>query len=483
MKQNLSFTRWTIPFIIILNFLLLIIQFLKPFPVWFMQIIEFFTVSFLICFLFRIKYKVVDFRKQALDEIMHDSLTSLPTRLKLEKDYLNHEDECSLAFGDVDNFKFINDSLGHKIGDAVLKEIAIILNRTVKSGTVYRWGGDEFVILFPNKNKKLITEDLLHVMQIFSNPIEIDEFKLHISMSFGVVDASTYNSDLSEMLRLADIAMYDVKHKGKSSFEFYNPKQDYKILNMIKYDQITKNMDFINDTVLYYQPRFNFSNNQMSGLEVLIRIKDKKNPFLPQGFIAAAERNGRIRDLDYSVIKRALKFQAKLREQGYIVQLAINISGVTFNYNLLTFLQTQFQKYNTIPSTIELEITESVSIFIDENMLDLFQQLKKLGINILLDDFGKKYSSLENISKLPIDHIKIDYDFISNVHLSNVKKIVQSIIQLAKSMNISVIAEGIETQEQYDLLKKLGCDIFQGYLFERPIDENKVIHRYFDEKE
>ena len=485
MKQiRFSFTRWIIPLIIVVNVVFLIIQFTLPLSIWLIQISEITTIVLLVVFLLKIRKKAETFKAAALEQIFQDSLTNLPTRQKLELDYQNPHYECSLAFGDVDNFKFINDSLGHKIGDSLLKEIARLLQDTIQSGTVYRWGGDEFVVLFPTTNQAIIANDLDKVMNQFKKHIQIDDLKLHISMSFGVVvDTFSRDSDLSNLLRFADIAMYDVKHKGKSAYEFYDPSTNYKVLNLIEYDQITKNMNFYHDTVLYYQPRFNFSSNEMVGLEVLIRINNKDNHYLPPGFISAAERNGKIRELDYSVIKRALSFQADLKSKGYSISLAINVSGATFNHQLLSFLQQQFQFYQTDPSSIELEITESVSIFIDNNMLDLFQQLKKMGINILLDDFGKKYSSLENISKLPIDYIKIDHDFIGNIHLSNVRKIIQSIIQLAKSMQILVIAEGIETKEQYNLLKDMGCDIFQGFLFERPIDKQTLIDKYFSTKE
>lgn len=420
---------------------------------------------------------------KSIDELIYyDELTKLPNRRLLEINYQSEKMPSAIGFADLDNFKYINDMYGHKAGDNALVEVSKKMSEIIGKDNIFRWGGDEFVFLFFDDDVEIIKKELDSIIEFFRNAITFDDYSFQLSISIGVVLHPSKEDKLEDVLKTADITMYNIKQQGKNDYKFYDESQSYHLLKLIRFDQITKTMDFCEDTVIHYQPRFSFETNEIVGLEALIRLKSENGPNLPHGFIDVAENNNTIVKLDYSVIRRVGIFQKRLGSLGLNIPVAINISRNTFDDKLLIYLKQLIKEEIINTDLIELEITESGSYVMNEERILLFNSLKDLGFKLMLDDFGKQYSSLDNLSKLPIDVIKIDYDFVSNSHKKQTQIVIKSISNLAKTMEVELIAEGVETIAQYNFLKEINCHYFQGFLYEKPIDEETLIEKYITNK-
>jgi len=426
-------------------------------------------------------------RKKALDYLAyHDILTKLPNRVafneKAERSivFSKNQEVLGLLFIDLDRFKKINDSLGHTIGDKVLIEIAKRLNELITSTHfVFRIGGDEFTIIvenFSSKNElvKLAEEILLSL----SKALYIDNHILYVSSSIGISLYPKDAKDINQLLMYADTAMYKAKDDGRNNFKFYEPKmtqlaQDELNIALDLRDAI-KNEEF----VVYYQAQINAKEEKIIGMEALVRWKHPTLGLIaPFKFIPIAEETGLIVEIDRLVMNIAMKQIASWYEEGLDAGvLALNLAMKQLHQkDFLTFLQETMKKHQFYPKWLELEVTEGEIMKNPEDAIVTLNKISDLGIELAIDDFGTGYSSLSYLKRLPLDKLKIDQSFVKDLNSSEEDSaIAKAVIGLAKSLNLKIIAEGVETKEQRDFLLENCCDNIQGYFYCKPIPANQM---------
>lgn len=420
-------------------------------------------------------------KQKKLEYFAHyDVLTNMHNRYsfteQLERELrLSGQFDRSLAlmFCDLDRFKLINDSLGHDTGDELLRELSNkIRNICGECAILCRHGGDEFLIALPAEGEDSAAAAARKLLEDISKPIVIGEHEVSVTCSIGISLYPAHATTIEGLISTADIAMYSAKEKGKNTFEFFSPELSGNLARRVMIEnELQKGIEF-EEFHLHYQPQLDLKTNRMTGLEALIRWE---NPRLgrvsPAEFIPVAEETGIIRRLGEWVIDRAASDMRKLMEHGHHeLSVAVNISIKQFYHDSLPgFIMEVLAKHQVPASRFKIEITESVVIGHFDLVLEQLHSLKKEGIQIALDDFGTGYSSLNYLKILPIDIVKIDRSFIQDI-LSNPEDaaIVQAVIQIAESSSLTVIAEGVETDEQTDFLRVIGCHQGQGYTFSRP---------------
>jgi len=415
--------------------------------------------------------------KNKLDYQAHyDELTALPNRLFLKKELRKRMKEnraLSLFVIDLDRFKSINDIYGHGIGDKILKNIATKINKMKgKEDFLSRLSGDEFIFITSNKEKNTQKEMALKIMKLIEEPIYIETKTIYLSASIGICIKNSDITNIEQMMTYADIAMYEAKREGRGNIKFYTDAMMHNLKNKVKLKTEIKQA-FADDTfVLYYQPQVD-SNKHINTIEVLVRwYHPQKGFILPNDFIGVAEEIDMIVALDYHVLSKGMKQIVTWIKEGYDVpRISFNISGKHLQKDLYLYIENLLKITGCPAKNIELEITEGYIVpNVTEAML-MLEELQKLGIHIAIDDFGKGYSSLSYLKSLPINKIKIDKSFIDNVHTNKVDAtIVQSVISIADSLDISVVSEGIEHEAQEKYLIEEGCRYFQGYYYHRPMD-------------
>ena len=439
-----------------------------------------------------IKRKVDDIKihKQA----HYDDLTGLTNKAlfhdRLDQAIHNAErkDEVlAVLFIDLDNFKYVNDSMGHSIGDKLLKIIGNkLIESTRKSDTVSRWGGDEFTILLPNiKRLSGIYKLCDRILNTHLNNIIIEGQELHITASIGVslFPQDGINPDM--LIKNADAAMYKSKELGKNQFHLYKPDINEEVMERLNVEtnlfRAIKNEEF----QIVYQPQLSLKSNKIVGFEALVRWNQPDMGVLaPYKFIPIAEETNLIIPLGEWIIKKVCE-QAKLwHDKGYHLKAGINISAKQFNQDkLVQIIQSTINETSIKPSLIELELTESIIMKNVNRTLKICKELKKMGVSISVDDFGTGYSSLSYLKDFPIDKLKIDQSFISNLadHDGDDAKIANLVIDLGHKLGLEVVAEGVETQNQIDFLRKYACDEIQGFILSKPLEMNefeKLIHSH-----
>ncbi|MDG5789323.1 EAL domain-containing protein [Evansella sp. AB-P1] len=414
----------------------------------------------------------------------HDSVTQLLNKRGITK-LLTEEiqkvrmckDTFSILFLDLDGFKDVNDTLGHEIGDALLKEIASKFEKLITNGEIARFGGDEFVIVLKNTvevEAVKVANDILHM---FRTPIPVKQYKLNITSSIGIVLYPVGGEELDTLLKNADIAMYSAKRSGKNIYKVYDKamamsKRSFQLQNGLK--EAIKNEEFL----LYFQPRISAQNEKVVGFEALIRWEHPTLGLIPPTeFISIAEGTGQIIELGNWVFEAACKQLVTWDSMGYdFFTMSINISTLQLmQVDLYERLKEIVERYEVDPKRLELEITETAMIDKELGLQDNLIKIKNLGIRISIDDFGTGYSSLMYIQKFMADTLKIDGSFIWNLEKDNRSEgIVSSIIYLAESLNLDVVAEGVETKGQYEKLKKMNCLEMQGFYFSKPLPVAEV---------
>lgn len=421
------------------------------------------------------------------DMAYFDTLTKLPNRLQFEKFCLEAIEESkkeykkfALVYLDIDNFKHVNDTLGHWAGDNLLKEVANALKSLVKKPNfVARVSGDEFVIIL---NDIQSTEDVIAQTDTIVSEIRRSwTFKNHeffISISVGISMFPEHGKDMETLLKKADTAMFVVKEDGKDNYCFYSEDIEIKTIQRVTITNEMRKSIKNNELILHYQPIFDLEKMQMIGTEALIRwIHPTKGFIPPNNFIPLAEETGFIKNITRWVVGNAcMQNSIWNKEFGKDMKISINISGRDLmEERFLEDLKEFTVKYGIESSCIQLEITETSVISDIDHAIEKLKELKKLGFTIALDDFGAGYSSLTYIRKLPIDALKIDRGFINSItENENDKKIVKMIIDMAHLLDFKVIAEGIETVEQLNILKDFGCDMAQGYYLGKPVGPEEI---------
>jgi len=431
-----------------------------------------------------IKRKVDDIKihKQA----HYDDLTGLTNKAlfhdRLEQAIHNSErkDEVlAILFIDLDNFKYVNDSMGHSIGDKLLKIIGNkLIESTRKSDTVSRWGGDEFTILLPNiKRLSGIYKLCDRILNTHLNNIIIEGQELHITASIGVSLFPQDGTTADVLIKNADAAMYKSKDLGKNQFHLYKPDMNEEVMERLNVEtnlfRAIKNEEF----QIVYQPQLSLKSNKIVGFEALVRWNQPDMGVLaPYKFIPIAEETNLIIPLGEWIIKKVCEQAKKWHDMGYDLNAGINISAKQFNQDkLVEVIQNTINDTGINPNLIELELTESIIMKNVERTLDICTKLKKMGVNISVDDFGTGYSSLSYLKHFPIDKLKIDQSFISNLgdHDGDDAKIANLVIDLGHKLGLDVVAEGVETQNQIEFLRKYACDEIQGFILSKPLEINE----------
>ncbi|NTV89879.1 MAG: EAL domain-containing protein [Clostridiales bacterium] len=424
--------------------------------------------------------------EQLKDQAFYDSLTGLPNRtLLIER--LNtairmskrNSSKTAILFIDIDNFKKVNDTIGHNFGDELLKEAARRISSQIRDyDTAARFGGDEFVILFHEISDPEQVLELSHrIRNCILEPFIINKTSFHLSCSIGVTICPDDGSTTEELLKNADVAMYKAKDAGKDKVRFYDQRmKDASLSKIIMENDLRLAASKMSFTV-HFQPQFDLRDNSMRGAELLLRWNNPRSGNVPPNvFIPIAEETGLIVPIGNWVLEQACLTAAKWKQQySFDGIFSVNISPVQLrNRNFVKTVQKCITASGIEPSCLELEITESLFIDSMDAAVSKLSALRKLGVRISLDDFGTGYSSLSYLRNLPINTLKVDKCFIDEISEEGSKSMTSAIIALVRELEIETIAEGVETDLQYSYLKGAGCDFVQGFLTGKPIPEDQL---------
>jgi diguanylate cyclase (GGDEF)-like protein len=417
--------------------------------------------------------------------VNHDTLTGLPNRHLLNDRmiqaiaYADRSDHLvALVFIDLDNFKLINDSLNHTAGDQLLKAVANRLQSAIRPvDTIARLGGDEFVlILYDLASEELISHEIERINQVFAAPFFIDKHEIFVSYSAGFSLYPQDGKDTETLLMKADVAMYRAKEQSGNSFQFYAPEMHTKINDRLLLESTMRHALESQQFYLVYQPQIDLKTNKIFGMEALIRWSHPSMGMLPPDkFISLAEHTGLIVPIGAWVIKAACEQLKAYQNDGLKnLTVAVNLSGRQFKeINLVPSIAKILQDTGITGELLELELTESVLMDHSIEFVSVLHQLKSMGIKLAIDDFGTGYSSLSYLKRFPMDKLKIDQSFIKDISMGgDDAAIVKAIIYLGHSLNLQVIAEGVETKEQMDFLTLNNCNEGQGYYYDLPLNAN-----------
>ncbi len=410
----------------------------------------------------------------------HDQLTALPNRVLLAerlsqalRDAEREQRRAAIMFIDLDRFKDINDTLGHEIGDSVLRSVAARLRTVLDTDcTLARQGGDEFIVILPHV---MGVEDALHTgkryLDVISAPFQEGEHEFLIGATIGISIFPDDGRDPGTLLRNADTAMYEAKASGGSLIRAYSQQMNERIQGRVTMEKRLRHALERNELELYYQPQVDIASGRLIGAEALLRWSPDGQPVPPDRFIPVAEETGLIVPIGEWVIETALAEAARWRNEFvHAPRLAINLSPRQFSGGQLARCVLDNLARRELPTdAIELEITESILLQPEGDSIDVLRELHARGLRLALDDFGTGYSSLSYLQRLPIEVLKIDRSFIRALGEDNANAIVRAIVAMAHNLGLTVVAEGVETDSQLALLRMLGCDVYQGYLCSRPL--------------
>ena len=441
----------------------------------------------------------------------HDALTGLPNRRMFEEflqhavaNVKRHHNGLALLFLDLDNFKQINDTMGHQAGDQLLQRLSerftaclrdedmlslheVVDGQEMPRETLARVGGDEFLILLPSiddPGEAAIVA--LRLQEALTKPFAIDKNEFFISSSIGISIYPTDGEDAESLIKNADIAMYHAKNNGRNNYQYFNES-----MNVAAYERMTlenalrkalENQEFC----LHYQPKIDMLNGEIKGVEALIRWQHPKlGMVLPSKFISIAEDSGLIVAIGEWVIDEATRQIRRWQDDGIDLSMSINISTVQLNkQNVVEVIKNYIHKNGCQPDYLEIELTETSIMDAQEPAINMLNDLKALGVLISMDDFGIGYSSFRYLRNLPIDILKIDRSFVRHITANkDDAAIFSAMLAMAHTLDLRVVAEGVETFEQLEFLRNLKCDLVQGYLFSRPLPETEVREFIFKQKQ
>jgi diguanylate cyclase (GGDEF)-like protein/PAS domain S-box-containing protein len=418
----------------------------------------------------------------------HDPLTNLPNRL-LFNARLEHaldqarreESKVAVMFLDLDNFKQINDGLGHPVGDQVLQTVARRLSTQIRGAdTVARLSGDEFAIILgeiPN------TQSAAHIagkiLSTFETPMQINEQELHLTLTIGISLYPEDGENIASLLKNADAAMYRAKDEGKNRYAFYTLDITKEILDRLRLENDLRTALKQNELHLHYQPQYSLETGQLTGAEALARWSHPElGPVSPIRFIPIAESTGLIIPLGEWVLNEACAKAKSWQDNGLpLKRISVNVAGQQIQRSdFVTTVRQALSRTGLSPHCLELEVTESFIMGQSQEAIHSLEELRKLGVHLAIDDFGTGYSSLSYLKHLPIHRLKIDRSFVKDIpEYADDKAIVQAIIAMAKSLQLNIIAEGVETEEQRAFLESEGCDEMQGFLYSPPVSDEEFV--------
>ncbi len=432
-----------------------------------------------------VHFKVAGQARALARQALYDPLTGLPNRVLLQ-DRIG----CSIALSrraqrsfalvliDLDQFKRINDTLGHEVGDEVLREVGQRLRDTVRSDdTVARMSGDEFVLLLQGFGEEDVPGFAAKLFAALEAPFIRENQDIDISASIGFSIFPTHAEDPVTLLRYADIAMYAAKRSGKG-YAVYAADQEQLQKTDLSLKGELRTAIQTDQLCLHYQPKANHLDNRITGLEALLRWNHpQRGLLLPDLFIPAAEETGLIKPLTHWVLKTALTQLARLHQLGYPLTMAVNLSALNLrDASLPENISDLLADSGVAASYLTLEITETAVMSRPDASLAILTRLAQMGITLTIDDFGTGYSSLSYLQRLPVSEVKIDKSFVMYMQQDDTcNTIVRSTIDLAHNLGLKVVAEGAESKQAWDALAALGCDYSQGYYLSRPLDSGKLI--------
>jgi diguanylate cyclase (GGDEF)-like protein len=427
-------------------------------------------------------------QKNSYQKLAHyDALTNLPNRV-LFFDRLNqaikrkkrHHGKLAVLFMDLDNFKEINDSLGHQAGDAVLKELGRRLKEQIRqSDTLARFGGDEFILLMEDfENTTAIAITAQKLTRILSEPLTVKGRELYLSVSIGVALYPDDGIEAQELLKCADSAMYSAKKEGFNLVHFYKEEMTKKSLEKLTIDTYIRRAIDNDEYELYYQPQVDAVTQKIVGVETLVRWHHpQKGLILPGEFIPIAEESSLIVHLGELILRKAAEQMAVWQRKGIAPEfLSVNISTVQLRrHDIVETIQTIVQKVCRRNTWLELEITESFTLENPKQAIALLTKIRQMGIHLSIDDFGTGCSSLSYLKNLPVNKLKIDRSFVQDIPGSpEDEALIHAIVAMAQGLGVKVVAEGVETQQQKDFLVAAGCTIVQGYYFSQPVPAQEM---------
>ena len=417
----------------------------------------------------------------------HDILTGLPNRSLLNQrlrqilaQALRDGTQVACPFLDFDNFKRINDTMGHDAGDQLLQAIAQRLTKAVReSDTVARLGGDEFVLVLPSLGAADATFEVMAVIsrvrESFTDPFTLSDQVPTLTCSIGVAIYPVDAPDAVTLIKQADTAMYSAKESGRNAYRFYTADMNARVQKRLQLETDMRRALMADEFFLVYQPQIDMQTGRPRGVEALLRWRDpERGVVLPAEFIPIAEESGMIQALGERVLHDACRQVVQWHRQNMLLRLSVNLSVQQLQHeNWLATVQDALMESGLSPHFLDLEITENIIITHAERAVTTLGKLKQMGISITVDDFGTGYSSLSYLARLPIQGVKVDQRFVHGLeHNKNDEAITQAIIALSHSLGLRCTAEGVETDAQFNFLRALGCEEAQGYLITKPLVES-----------
>ncbi len=448
--------------------------------------------------------KDISERKRSEREIhrlaYYDSLTGLPNRI-LFKDRVaqalaharRYQTTLAVLFLDLDRFKVINDTLGHNVGDLLLKQVADRLadsvrhsdsiGRSVDQGETHelaRLGGDEFTVLLTNIRQVQDTGTVARrILEALAKSFLIDGHEISVTASVGIAIFPTDGDSVDLLLKNSDVAMYHAKEEGRNNFQFYSATMNALAAERLEMENELRKVLERHELLVYYQPQVDIRTNQIVGAEALVRWRHPhQGMLLPAAFLPVAIETGMIRELDEEVLLMACRQNKAWQDAGYApIRVSVNVSNSFFHGpSLRNAIVRALQETQLAPEYLELELTESITMRHVETSITMLQELKAMGVRLSIDDFGTGYSSLSHLQRFPLNMLKIDQSFASDVTRNSANaSITRAIVSLAHSMNLAVLAEGVETAEQLELFRQQECDQVQGHLFGRPMPAEEFV--------
>ncbi|HXH02126.1 MAG TPA: EAL domain-containing protein, partial [Candidatus Competibacteraceae bacterium] len=419
--------------------------------------------------------------------VYYDPLTQLPNRLLFNRELeraltlaRQGHHQVAVLFLDLDNFKNINDSLGHVIGDRLLQSVAKRVVGCIRSSDVFaRFGGDEFTLLLPHIHD---VEDACRVAQKIldqlERPIQVDEHDFYAGTSIGISFYPQDGEDVATLVKNADTAMYRAKELGRRNYQLFNPSMDTHVQQRLDLEQDLRRSLEQGDFRLYYQPQVRLSDMRIVGIEALLRWRHPRRGLLcPKGFLPLAEESGLIIALGDWVLRESCRQARQWLDAGYgELVVYVNLSRRQFQQpNLLGKIRDILDEFGLPPNRLGIEITESVNSLDTAAVITNLRGFRELGIRTAIDDFGVGFSSLNNLKHFPLHSLKIDKSFIQDaLHDRDDLAIIQTVIALGRSFGLEVIAEGVETRQILELVRAYGCDIAQGYYFSQPLPAEEL---------
>lgn len=427
------------------------------------------------------------YEEQLIYHATHDPLTGLPNRNLLQDrlaqalalDAFAHKNPLCVMFLDLDNFKKVNDTLGHTVGDMLLKAVADRLTGCVRGGdTVARLGGDEYIIVLPNvREMQDVITVAKKIIAVFAAPFPLLGDEIYVTSSIGIALSPTDGETVDALLKNADAAMYHAKEQGKNNYQFYSAEMNIRVFERLALETSLHRAIRQREFLLHYQPRVDLRTGRISGVEALVRWNHPEIGLVsPAKFIPLAEETGLIVPLGEWVLRTACAQNRIWQERGLPpLRIAVNLSSRQFRQeNLIQMVAGVLTETHLAAQWLELELTESLVMQEGERSVAILTELKEMGIDIAIDDFGTGYSSLSYLKRFPVRNLKIDQSFIRDMTRDpDDATLVRTIITMAHGLGMKVIAEGVELEEQLDFLRRHQCEEIQGYYFSQPLDAEK----------